>query len=216
MNSPTATPLLSPHSRGRVGRAARGKKASSGIRSSPMQSHHQQHDPLRLGNDPPPLADRLIFIGQFGLGFVMVRLTSQRTAFELIQLHKSFGFLLLGLIILRIAWRLGNAAPALPDSVGALERRTAPLAHLALYAFQLALPLSGWALVSVSMLEIPQHAVQPVCHAEPAASARPMRRKVFGHRRTGILPMPALRWSRCMSRRRCGIISGCATACSRA
>ena len=97
----------------------------------------------------------IIFIGQFGLGFVMVRIESQRTAFELIQLHKSFGFLLLGLVILRIAWRLGNAAPALPRSVGALERRTAPVAHLALYAFQLALPMSGWALVSVSMLAIP-------------------------------------------------------------
>ena len=97
----------------------------------------------------------LIFLGHFGLGFIMVRLASQRTAFELIQLHKSFGFLLLGLVILRIAWRFGNAAPALPRSVGTLERRAAPLAHIALYAFQLALPLSGWALVSVSMLEIP-------------------------------------------------------------
>ncbi|TPL45639.1 cytochrome b [Mesorhizobium sp. B2-4-4] len=97
----------------------------------------------------------LAFNGQFALGFVMVRISSQRTAFELIQLHKSLGFLLLGLIILRIAWRLGNAAPALPSSVGSLERRAAPLAHLALYAFQIALPLSGWALVSVSTLEIP-------------------------------------------------------------
>ncbi|CDX48834.1 Cytochrome B561 [Mesorhizobium plurifarium] len=97
----------------------------------------------------------IIFIGQFVLGVVMVRTTSQRTSFELIQLHKSFGFLLLGLIILRIAWRLGNAAPALPASVGILERRAAPLAHFALYAFQIALPLSGWALVSVSTLEIP-------------------------------------------------------------
>ncbi|RJT42330.1 cytochrome b [Mesorhizobium waimense] len=97
----------------------------------------------------------LIFIGQFVLGFIMVRIESQRAAFELIQLHKSFGFLLLGLVILRIAWRLGNATPALPSSVGALERRTAPVAHFALYAFQLALPFSGWALVSVSMLEIP-------------------------------------------------------------
>ncbi|RRH97218.1 cytochrome b [Mesorhizobium tamadayense] len=96
-----------------------------------------------------------IFIGQFVLGFVMMRIESQRTAFELIQLHKSLGFLLLGLIILRVAWRLGNQAPALPPSVGALERRTAPLAHFALYAFQVALPLSGWALVSVSTLEIP-------------------------------------------------------------
>lgn len=97
----------------------------------------------------------IIFIGQVVLGFVMVRTTSQRTSFELIQLHKSFGFLLLGLIILRIAWRLGNAAPPLPASVGTLERRTAPLAHFVLYAFQIALPLSGWALVSVSTLEIP-------------------------------------------------------------
>ena len=97
----------------------------------------------------------IIFIGQFVLGFVMVRTTSQRTSFELIQLHKSFGFLLLGLIILRIAWRLGNAPPPLPRSVATLERRTAPLAHFALYAFQVALPVSGWALVSVSTLEIP-------------------------------------------------------------
>ncbi|MDX8534563.1 cytochrome b [Mesorhizobium sp. VK25A] len=97
----------------------------------------------------------IVFIGQFVLGVVMVRTTSQRTSFELIQLHKSFGFLLLGLIILRIAWRLGNAAPPLPASVGTLERRAAPLAHFALYAFQIALPLSGWALVSVSTLEIP-------------------------------------------------------------
>jgi len=97
----------------------------------------------------------IVFIGQFVLGFVMVRTTSQRTSFELIQLHKSFGFLLLGLIVLRIAWRVGNAPPPLPRSVGTLERRTAPLAHFALYAFQIALPLSGWALVSVSTLEIP-------------------------------------------------------------
>ncbi|TPM40145.1 cytochrome b [Mesorhizobium sp. B2-3-4] len=97
----------------------------------------------------------ILFIGQFALGFVMVRIESQRAAFELIQLHKSFGFLLLGLIILRIAWRLGNKPPPLPSRVAALERRTAPLAHLALYAFQVALPLSGWALVSVSTLEIP-------------------------------------------------------------
>ncbi|TGP24310.1 MULTISPECIES: cytochrome b [unclassified Mesorhizobium] len=97
----------------------------------------------------------IIFIGQFVLGFVMMRIESQRASFELIQLHKSFGFLLLGLIILRIAWRLGNQAPALPPSVGTLERRAAPLAHFALYAFQVALPVSGWALVSVSTLEIP-------------------------------------------------------------
>jgi cytochrome b561 len=97
----------------------------------------------------------VIFIGQFVLGLVMMRVASQRTSFELIQLHKSFGFLLLGLVMLRIAWRLGNVTPSLPPETGRLERRAAPLAHFVLYLFQLALPLSGWALVSVSVLAIP-------------------------------------------------------------
>lgn len=97
----------------------------------------------------------ILFIGQFVLGLAMVRISSQRMAFELIQLHKSFGFLLLGLVLVRIGWRLGNAAPALPEEVAPFERRTAPLVHFVLYALQLAVPLSGWALVSVSVLEIP-------------------------------------------------------------
>lgn len=97
----------------------------------------------------------LLFIGQFGLGLVMVRIASQRTAFELIQLHKSFGFLLLGLVLVRIGWRLGNASPELPEEVGPMERRAAPAVHVLLYAVQLVVPLSGWVLVSVSVLEIP-------------------------------------------------------------
>jgi cytochrome b561 len=97
----------------------------------------------------------LVFVGQFAFGVAMVRIPSQRTAFELIQLHKSVGFLLLGLVVLRIGWRLGNGSPALPPQVGAFERRVGPLVHFSLYVLQLAVPLSGWALVSVSMLEIP-------------------------------------------------------------
>jgi len=96
-----------------------------------------------------------LFVGQFMLGLAMSRVTSQRTSFELIQLHKSFGFLLLGLVVLRVAWRLGGITPRLPPQTGLLEHRTAPLAHFALYLFQVALPLSGWALVSVSVLAIP-------------------------------------------------------------
>ncbi|CAI2932051.1 cytochrome b [Aminobacter niigataensis] len=97
----------------------------------------------------------LIFIGQFALGWTMVRIASQRTAFELIQLHKSFGFLLLGLVLIRIGWRLANLSPELPEEVGPLERAAAPAVHLLLYAAQLVVPLSGWVLVSVSVLEIP-------------------------------------------------------------
>lgn len=97
----------------------------------------------------------LIFIGQFVLGWTMTRIASQRTAFELIQLHKSFGFLLLGLVLIRIGWRLANLSPELPDEVGPAERAAAPAVHFLLYAAQLVVPLSGWALVSVSVLEVP-------------------------------------------------------------
>jgi len=97
----------------------------------------------------------LIFIGQFALGWAMVRIASQRTAFELIQLHKSFGFLLLGLVLIRIGWRLANLSPELPEEVGPMERLAAPSVHFLLYAAQLVVPLSGWVLVSVSVLEIP-------------------------------------------------------------
>lgn len=96
----------------------------------------------------------ILFIGQFALGLLMVRVSSQRLAFELIQWHKSCGFLLLGLVLLRIGWRLGNAVPVtVADS--RIERRAARFAHLALYGFQVAVPLTGWALVSVSVLGIP-------------------------------------------------------------
>ena len=97
----------------------------------------------------------LIFIGQFVLGWTMTRIASQRTAFELIQLHKSFGFLMLGLVLIRIGWRLTNWSPELPEHVGSVERAAAPAVHFLLYAAQLVVPLSGWALVSVSVLEIP-------------------------------------------------------------
>ena len=97
----------------------------------------------------------VLFIAQLALGIVMTKLSSQRTAFELIQLHKSLGFLLLGVVVLRLGWRLTSMMPELPAGTGRLERLVAPIAHFALYALQLALPLTGWALVSVSVLEIP-------------------------------------------------------------
>ncbi|WP_274626691.1 cytochrome b [Arvimicrobium flavum] len=97
----------------------------------------------------------LLFIGEFALGWTMVRLESQRTAFELIQLHKAFGFLLLGLVVLRLGWRAANTRPDLPPTLGSLEAMAAHAAHWLLYVAMFVAPLTGWALVSVSVLDIP-------------------------------------------------------------
>jgi cytochrome b561 len=65
-----------------------------------------------------------------------------------IPLHKSIGMTVLVLTLGRIAWRLGHRPPPLPAAMGAGERVAAQAAHLALYLLLLALPLTGWLMIS--------------------------------------------------------------------
>ena len=78
--------------------------------------------------------------------------------FSLYQWHKSFGLLILLLALVRLAWRLVNRAPDLPDTMRAFEKYAARLAHVFLYAAIILVPLTGWAFVSSSPLGIPTFA----------------------------------------------------------
>lgn len=73
----------------------------------------------------------------------------------LVQTHKSFGFVVFCLAVLRLLWRAVNRAPALPAGMPAAERRAAKAAHVALYVLMIALPLSGWLMSSASPLNDP-------------------------------------------------------------
>jgi cytochrome b561 len=75
--------------------------------------------------------------------------------FDSFQLHKSIGITVLVLTVLRIVWRVTHRAPPLPATMPAIERFAAQATHLAFYGLMLGLPLTGWALVSVSPLNIP-------------------------------------------------------------
>ncbi len=98
----------------------------------------------------------LAILFMLGLGLVMTQLSLKpATLFAMYQLHKSVGITILLLVAVRIAWRLANPPPPLPASVPKLERRAAHGAHLLLYAFMLAMPLTGWAMVSASRYNIP-------------------------------------------------------------
>ncbi len=68
------------------------------------------------------------------------------------QLHKSIGLTILTLSLIRVGWRLVNPPPPLPTAMPAWERLAAQTLHTAFYVFILAMPLSGWALVSASPL----------------------------------------------------------------
>ncbi len=61
-----------------------------------------------------------------------------------IDVHKSIGITLLGLMLVRVLWRISHPPPPLILKYSAWERHVAHGAHLLLYALMLALPLSGW------------------------------------------------------------------------
>ena len=61
-----------------------------------------------------------------------------------VDTHKSIGITVLGLVLLRILWRIANPPPPLPDAYPQWEKKTSHVAHIALYALILALPITGW------------------------------------------------------------------------
>ena len=59
------------------------------------------------------------------------------------------------LSLIRVAWRLMNPVPPLPSSMSAATRFAAHATHFLLYFLIVAIPLSGWLLVSSSPLGLP-------------------------------------------------------------
>lgn len=90
-------------------------------------------------------------IALIALGLYMTRgVTDLGLRFELYQLHKSMGVTVLMLMALRLLWRFVTPPPDLPARMPAWERSAAHGTHILLYALLLALPLSGWAMVSAA------------------------------------------------------------------
>lgn len=95
-----------------------------------------------------------IILFMLGLGVYMTQIvTDVFEQFPLFQTHKSWGFVVFVLALIRVIWRLMNPAPALPDHMSGLERLGAHVGHWALYALMFALPLSGWLMSSASPLQ---------------------------------------------------------------
>lgn len=69
-----------------------------------------------------------------------------------LQLHKPLGITILLLTLARLAWRLTHRPPMINPDLKPWERRLALVVHWGFYVILLALPLSGWAMVSASKL----------------------------------------------------------------
>jgi len=90
-----------------------------------------------------------------GLLFDTVEAYDKSLFFSLIQLHKSTGITVLALAVLRLGWRLTHPAPPYPAHMTTAERALAKVSHWGFYVLMIALPLSGWAMVSVSTKKFP-------------------------------------------------------------
>ncbi len=96
----------------------------------------------------------LVIIGNLIGGLVMEDLP-QSIRFLAYQMHKSFGLTVLFLTLARIAWRFMNPPPPLPAGMTSFERIASHGVHLAFYVLMIAIPLTGWAMVSASPTGVP-------------------------------------------------------------
>ncbi|HSM95995.1 MAG TPA: cytochrome b [Rhizomicrobium sp.] len=75
--------------------------------------------------------------------------------FQVVQIHKSIGLTVLVLSILRLVWRLVNPVPPLPADMNPVLKFAAHATHFVLYFLIIAIPLSGWAMVSAARVGMP-------------------------------------------------------------
>lgn len=88
------------------------------------------------------------------LGWRMGQLKGM-AAFGTFQLHKSVGITVLALSLLRLGWRLTHRPPPYPADQPRWQRITASAVHWTFYVLMIAMPLTGWIIVSASPLNIP-------------------------------------------------------------
>ncbi len=94
-------------------------------------------------------------IGMLALGWIMTSMANTPLKFSLFQWHKSIGITILLLSLIRLGWRLTHTAPPLPATMPGWEKIAAQAAHALFYVLIIAMPLTGWVIVSASPLNLP-------------------------------------------------------------
>ena len=87
----------------------------------------------------------VLIIVNVGLGLSANYWLADDQVRPVIDLHKSIGITVLGLVLLRILWRVSHRPPPLSPSFPSWERMAAHITHFLLYLLMIGLPLSGWA-----------------------------------------------------------------------
>lgn len=86
----------------------------------------------------------LLVILVIPLGFAMMNMDSGPTQDRLFDLHRSIGFTILCLAVVRVVVRILNPPPPPPDSMPRSLWMAANTVHYALYALVFVMPVLGW------------------------------------------------------------------------
>jgi cytochrome b561 len=85
-----------------------------------------------------------LLIVQFVLSWTMPEIHRNTKPETLINLHLSFGALLLGLAVIRLSWRATHAEPPPEDGLPPWQLQSARVVHWLLYALLFVVPILGW------------------------------------------------------------------------
>jgi cytochrome b561 len=86
----------------------------------------------------------LLVIGNLAFGLYVADLPISPAKLRTVAWHKWVGVTILLAAAIRLAWRLGHRAPALPAAMAPWERQLANGTHVLLYVLFFAAPLTGW------------------------------------------------------------------------
>jgi len=117
---------------------------------------------MHLGNGPDrygPVAKTvhwltfLLLLASFGIGLSMTGLPLSPRKLQVYSWHKWVGVTVFLLTLVRLAWRLADPPPPLPDSLPRWHRTAARLSHAALYLVLFVMPVTGWTMSSALGLQ---------------------------------------------------------------
>ncbi|MFC7286475.1 cytochrome b [Herminiimonas glaciei] len=92
----------------------------------------------------------ILIAAQLGIGWYMMAIEEQPGSIWYFDIHKSFGLVVLGLVVLRIIWRATHKPAALPMTVPAWQVTLIHVTEWALYLCMLAMPIIGFVGASYS------------------------------------------------------------------
>jgi len=111
-----------------------------------------------------------LLIVQFIIAWIMPEIRRNTQPGTLINLHLSFGVLIVVVAIVRLGWRLTHREPVPEDGLPPWQVKSARVMHWLLYLLLFVVPILGW--VNALVAWFPGHGVRPVRFAETDRDAR--------------------------------------------